>query len=431
MGSARAASALLALLALASIPASAAQPEASFQVQVSSPCYVGLPCRVRVNLTSAPPGVAIVGLRLSLPWGLVNLLPLEISPGILETSFTPPRDVQPGVYYALPQLVGREGGTGRLVVFTGTLTVVRLSEPDLIVKIGLQVGDIPLEPGRPARVNVTYLVLNLPQGVTPRLDILVNGSGVYSSPLAESSGEVFTSLVTPSGARALHVMARISIGLHSFENSTIAPISPERPPINVGEAMVLIEAANQSLMQVQLLLGRAASQGIPVFEVGAADLLASADYLLYEARREVDRGNASAAGLAALAFNLTQEALERISEAYVSTARSRLAEINSTLVQLRDLGSSEDLLEAAEGKIREAFNLTEEMAGADPSSLPDLYDRLGELLSEASSALSRAEERRRAMVSRLTALAIALSAALPLFYSYAALRAWRRLLTLG
>ncbi len=424
----RAAPVLLMLLIM-SMSAGAARPgEAAFQTSISSPCYIGLPCKVRVNLTVVPPGVTITGLRLSLPWGLENLLPVEISPNILETTFTPPLGSKPGIYYALPQLVGREKTTGRLVIFSGSPTMLRLSEPDLVGRVTLKVDEVPITPGGSARVNVTYLVLNLPPEVSPKLDILVNGTKVYSSPLAESSGSVVTSVVAPEDARRLQITARLYVGLYVFENSTLAFVAPEKPAVNLEEALVLIEAANQSLMQAQLLLGRAASQGVPVFEAGAADLLASADYLLYEARRAAYEGNASAARLAILAFNLTQEALAGISSAYVSLAESRVDDLNSTLQRLKNLGAPGDLLGLAAEKLKEAANLTEAMRRTEPTNLPDLYERLDAVLLEASAALEKAEKSREDRVSRLTAFTIVLTALLPLFYSYVALRAWRRLL---
>ena len=427
----RAAPIFLALLTTLASAGAAQQAGVSFQTTISSPCYIGLPCRVRVNLTATPPGVTITGLRLSLPWGLVNLLPVEISPNVLETTFTPPLEAEPGIYYALPQLVGREEGSGRLVVFSGSPTMLRLSEPDLVGRLTLHVDEATLPPGGSTRVNVTYLVLNLPPGVSPRLDILVNETEVYSSPLAESSGSVVTSVVAPETARYLLIAARLRVGLYVFENSTLVFVEREKPAVNLEEALVLIEAANQSLMQAQLLLGRAASQGIPVFEAGAADLLASADYLLFEARRAAYQGNSSAARLAILAFNLTQEALGRISEAYLSSAESRVGDLNLTLRRLRELGAPEQLLDLAEEKLREASNLTEEMRRAEPTNLPDLYEDLDAVLSEASSALEEAEKSREDRVSQLIALTVTLAALTPILYSYAAVKAWRRLLRLG
>ncbi|RLG39543.1 MAG: hypothetical protein DRO01_05430 [Thermoproteota archaeon] len=62
----------LILLSLLSVillnPAEAKPNEVEFRTSISSPCYIGQPCKIRVNLTAAPQGFEITGLRLSLPW---------------------------------------------------------------------------------------------------------------------------------------------------------------------------------------------------------------------------------------------------------------------------------------------------------------------------------------------------------------------------
>ncbi|RLG39542.1 MAG: hypothetical protein DRO01_05425, partial [Thermoproteota archaeon] len=136
---------------------------------------------------------------------MLKLSPIEISPGIFEAIFTPPLESEPGSYYVLAQLIVRDKATRRIVVVSGEPKILRLDEPDLIGILKLQVDEAPLLPRKPVRLNVTYFILNLPVISHPKLDVTVNGTKIYSSPLAEPFGSVLISLVTPAGASSLQI----------------------------------------------------------------------------------------------------------------------------------------------------------------------------------------------------------------------------------
>jgi len=419
----------LLLLALASaLPVGGQPEEAGFAVSFPETCYVGLPCVVQVDTTSIPPNLTAVSIRLSLPWGLETLVPIETSPNVLQAVFTPPLSAQPGVYYVLPQLVLREKETGRIYVQTGSPVILSVYEPDIVVSIGIEPENETLNYGQATTIDISYLVLNLPTRVIPRLEVLANGTVLYSSSLAESTGKITVSIVAPSHGSVLEILAKISAGLLSFENSTALRLIPPPPEVDLHDTTVLLEAANQTLNQVSLLLGRAVAQGIPVFEFGAADLLASAGYLLDEAREALEAGNASATKLTVLAFNVSQQAQMRIVEAYVSKSKSRIDALNKTLARLKLLGGPEEELETARRLLIEAENITEYMERTEPARLPELYAQLDAVLGEATSILQEVEQTQIRMTRRAASLSILLAAALPILYSYAALRAWRRLL---
>jgi len=419
----------LLLLLFIPAPLVMGQPEGiEFAVSFPKSCYVGLPCLVRVDIASIPPNLTIASIRLSLPWGLETLVPAEISPNILQATFTPPLSAEPGVYYVLPQVVLRDRETGRTYIQSGSPVILNVYEPDVVVTISIEPENETLRYGQATTVNVSYLVLNLPTQAIPRLEVSVNGTLLYSSSLAESSGEITISVVAPNRGSALEIWARISVGLLSFENSTTLRLVAPPPEVNLQDAAILLKAANQTLNQVNLLFGRAVTQGVPVFEFGAADLLASAGYLLDEARKALEAGNATATELAILAFNVTQQAQARIVEAYVSVSRSRVNALNESLAKLEALGAPEEDLELARRGLLEAANITDFMGRVDPARLPELYSQLHATLEEVDSILREAEQAQMKMTRRVASLTILLAAALPALYSYAALRAWRRLL---
>ena len=129
-----------------------------------------------------------------------------------------------------------------------------------------------------------------------------------------------------------------------------------------------------------------------------------------------------------MAFNVTQQAQARIVEAYVSMSRSRVNALNESLAKLEALGALEEDLELARRGLLEAANITDFMGRVDPARLPELYSQLHATLEEVDSILREAEQAQMKMTRRVASLTILLAAALPALYSYAALRAWRRLL---
>ena len=304
-------------------------------------CLRGFPCSLDVTVLNED-RVRLTALRLYVytPWGVfqreINVVINPNSSARLNIQFTIPAQASASLYPVYPQLDIEDPRYIGIQHVMGEKFLLLVEEPNIYADLTITANATEVSPNGWINLFIAYSTANMPAGFMPRLIVLANGSVKHMSVLNQTVGSVSIPIKAPDSQGKLIIRVLLDYFSGNISRETYVMVRSYTAE-NYTRYFSLILQASEKLNTSRSLYMEAMRRGI-VMPQNVSGYIARAEMLLSDAHKEFDSRGPRVMEYILGSENQSEIALNILVKSFKDDIRSRLIEVNLTVLKLYRLG---------------------------------------------------------------------------------------------
>jgi hypothetical protein len=218
----------------------------------------------------------------------------------------------------------------------GEKFLLLVEEPNIYADLTITANATEVSPNGWINLFVAYSTANMPAGFMPRLIVLANGSVKHMSVLNQTVGSVSIPIKAPDSQGKLIIRVLLDYFSGNISRETYVMVRSYTAE-NYTRYFSLILQASEKLNTSRSLYMEAMRRGI-VMPQNVSGYIARAEMLLSDAHREFDSRGPRVMEYILGSENQSEIALNILVKSFKDDIRSRLIEVNLTVLKLYRLG---------------------------------------------------------------------------------------------